>query len=808
VHKDETTGKFIKRPLTIHGFNNAELEDFKIIPMFEDPPLRMRADEDMVVCGVVGPAGIVIIDLDHKPGGLDGVTYGLEKLALPRNTYTVDSISKKGMHLWYSKSDPYQKVGNSGGWPGIDVRGDAGYVVLPGSTTRWGSWDADPSYPWPASGVLPELPEKVWETLVARGWKGVKSTAGPIGDVRTMTAFDLTEYLPFMDSEIPALLEHLSKEGSGSRVLRVHQDDEKTWLDLTCDGVSVSATLGFISPTGLNVFAAGWPGRPIGGQDVLPPPPWLSETVANWVENLLVASDPEDAEEPTEHSEGAPAADAATDGAAVKGERPGERDRDVPIARKACADLKLHHRFKWANGLGLMMWDDHVWKPQKTDSLLLQTLTVWVEWRLSFVKPLREKDGSIKLDETGKPRMPRSPLERYRDINGLNALVKACRVIDGMEVDACEMDAKEWLITTPSGTVDTRTGELRPSDPADNLTRMTAVPYEKGATHPDWDKALEALPDVETMRWLQKAVGACLTGRADRDDPVIFHYGDGRNGKSTVLEGIMETLGLEQLAALVPDSLVTAGQGDAHAGMSLRNIRFACKEELAEGHVIPIPKIKAFNNTPVITSRALYQMPITFVARHTLHISTNYIPFVAETDDGTWRRMVMIKYDKKFVGEDKDGDLRYRCRTDVEVRKAILAWAVEGALLWQAGGMTLDDETWTDSMNEATRAWRMETDQVTQFLDEMVEPTGSDEDVISTEDLWLQFDFWNSGSGVSWTQRTFKMRLKSHTWMRTHYRGVRRYKGTGATSLHGARLMASTVHTPRSTSSRDWMSGR
>lgn len=783
VSQDATTGRIIKRPLTKHGFYNAELEDFKIAPMFERPPISLRSDEDLVACGIFGPAGDILIDLDQKPGKPDGVKFGTETLGLPLNTYNVTTISG-AKHYVYAKPDPYQKIGNGSPWEknGIDVRADAGYVVLAGSTTRHGNWAADPAYPWPSDGVLMELPMELWEPIVARGFSGRRSGTGPIGDVRASN-FDPAVHLPLLDSEIPALLEHLMHEGSGARVLAFKQDEIGCWLELTCDGRTPSASLGYVWPTGLNVYSAGWPGRPSGKQEVLPPPPWQSEIVSGWLAALHAeeaAAEPEP-EIDTEADE-----DAEDPVDPAKGERPGEFSRDVPIARKMCQKILLN-RFLFGTGLGWMMWDGMRWKKLPSDSMLQQAVSAYIEYELDKLKPIRDADGNVELDAHGKPKMPRSPLEKYRDIHAVNRLILACRLVDGMEVEGSKMDAQENLLTTPNCTLNLLTGAEQPHNPADLITKITRVPYVKGATDPDWDKALDAFSDDETMRWVQRAFGACLTGVVGRDDPVVFHQGEGENGKSTFLAAITKAAG--DHATLVSDAVLASGSVDQHAGMELLGARIAMTEELTDDHNAPMAKIKKFVATPRITSRLLYKDPVTFEARHGLHVSTNYLPFVKETDRGTWRRLVLVRYMKTFVGAAKDPALLGRLTRDEGPQIAALAWMVEGARMWREGGQTLDETTWSEAMVEWRDEWRKETDLVARFLDEMVEATREPSDRISVKDLWSYFEFWMLDLDTAWSERTFQKRLNHHDWVTTKFLGIRRDSGREPMSLRGARIL-------------------
>ena len=86
-----------------------------------------------------------------------------------------------------------------------------------------------------------------------------------------------------------------------------------------------------------------------------------------------------------------------------------------------------------------------------------------------------------------------------------------------------------------AGTIDLRTGKLRPSDPKDGITKTTLVaPDDSGC--PQWLKFLNEAThgDQELIRFLQQWLGYCLTGSI-REHAFVFVYGDGGNGKGVFL---------------------------------------------------------------------------------------------------------------------------------------------------------------------------------------------------------------------------------------------------------------------------------
>jgi putative DNA primase/helicase len=79
--------------------------------------------------------GVFVVDLDYdKEKGIDG-RLALSQL-LPVHLQTTSVLTPRGGHHYYFKMSVNVKVRNSAGQigPGIDIRGDGGYVVVPPST--------------------------------------------------------------------------------------------------------------------------------------------------------------------------------------------------------------------------------------------------------------------------------------------------------------------------------------------------------------------------------------------------------------------------------------------------------------------------------------------------------------------------------------------------------------------------------------------------------------------------------------------------------------------------------------------------
>ncbi|MDZ4235057.1 MAG: phage/plasmid primase, P4 family, partial [Dietzia sp.] len=153
-----------------------------------------------------------------------------------------------------------------------------------------------------------------------------------------------------------------------------------------------------------------------------------------------------------------------------------------------------------------------------------------------------------------------------------------------LAVSAEWWDNDPFLLGTPGGTVNLRTGELRPSQPSEGVSRVTAVAPDLKADCPRWLAFLDEATggDREVARFLQQWGGYCLTG-VTREHALVFVYGPGGNGKSVWLNTITAVLnGYATTAAM---DTFTASAGDKHPTdlAMLRGARLVTASETEEG---------------------------------------------------------------------------------------------------------------------------------------------------------------------------------------------------------------------------------
>jgi putative DNA primase/helicase len=158
---------------------------------------------------------------------------------------------------------------------------------------------------------------------------------------------------------------------------------------------------------------------------------------------------------------------------------------------------------------------------------------------------------------------------------------------------ADQWDNDKWLLNTPGGTIDLRTGQLRPHDREDYITKITAVTPDPNCPTPLWKGHLKLVMagDEELQAYLQRVAGYMLTGLTI-EHAMFFLYGGGDNGKSKIIEAITGIM--KDYHRPVPMEALLMSRNERHTTdiAGLRGARIASAVETGKGRNWDEPKIK------------------------------------------------------------------------------------------------------------------------------------------------------------------------------------------------------------------------
>lgn len=274
-----------------------------------------------------------------------------------------------------------------------------------------------------------------------------------------------------------------------------------------------------------------------------------------------------------------------------------------------------------------------------------------------------------------------------------------------------EFDKDDMLLNVANGYVDLTSRELYKHDINRMFSQIANTDYSEKMQPAVWLDFLNDIfaGDKAVIRYIQKALGYSLTG-STREQIMFILFGKGRNGKSIFVETIAEILG-DYSNNMQAKSLMVKKNDNVNTDIArLSKARFVTSSEPNEGFRFDEGLIKQITGGDKVTARFLYAEEFEYTPKFKIWVSTNHKPIIRGTDDGIWRRLVLIPFDVQIPEEKVDKDLKYKLLREAP---AILNWMAEGAYMWMREGLELPEK-----LKDAGQTYRTEMDVVEQFIQE------------------------------------------------------------------------------------------
>ncbi len=404
-------------------------------------------------------------------------------------------------------------------------------------------------------------------------------------------------------------------------------------------------------------------------------------------------------EEPPPHDAVPPWAAAEPESAPPSGKESSQKPADPSLTEDGIAQIFAeqfrtqlrfdHHSGKWHR------WDGVRWLREET-----RLAFDWMRTTCRTLAQDAKADGKIA-----------AILGRANTASAIERFAQADRAF---AVTSEIWDRDPFLLGTPGGTVDLRTGKLRPAKQSDFITKICAVTPAETPDCPKWLQFLDEATgqDKGMIRFIQQWLGYTLTGDT-REHALLFVFGSGGNGKSVLLNTISGILG--DYCRIAPMEAFTASNSDRHATelAMLKGARLVCASETEEGRAWAESRIKQLTGGDRIAARFMRQDFFEFTPQFKLTIVGNNKPVLRNVDDAARRRINMLPFTRKPPKPDKQLEQKLRAEWP-----AILRWIIDGCLDWQANGLVRPT-----SVTEATNEYFSEQDTMRQWIDDCCDTT-------------------------------------------------------------------------------------
>ena len=447
---------------------------------------------------------------------------------------------------------------------------------------------------------------------------------------------------------------------------------------------------------------------------------------------------------------------------------------DVELALLPLTDLGNAERFARRNNgkvlfvsaIGWLIWDGQRWNRRGADEEVKRRAHEVARKLQDEAKALAQSDRDIVVaEETSKKDEVKlsDKVAAWGRASEASPKLKSIplEAAPYLAVEADRLDADPWRINLLNGTLRVRrqAGEgdpvtLHPHDPADLITKLAPVIYDPEATCPAYDRFLaDVQPEGPMRRFLHQWGGYSLTGDVG-EQKLCFFYGKGKNGKSTLVDAWGVVAG--DYGDTVPiETFLDQGRGRNAGGATpdlaiLPGIRFLRTSEPEKGAKLAEALIKLVTGGEPIQARHLNRDYFKFRPSFKLTMSGNYRPHLDGTDEGIWRRVVLVPWGVTVGSPDRL----------LPMKLAAEASGILNRLLDGLRDMLDHGEIqWPEAVIEATAAYREDSDPLGRFLTEAVVTEAGSR--IPGPSLHAAHAAWTRSAGEKeWSGKGLAMALK------------------------------------------------
>lgn len=398
-----------------------------------------------------------------------------------------------------------------------------------------------------------------------------------------------------------------------------------------------------------------------------------------------------------------------------------ETERHRGQLRMAERFVRQHaDRLRHVHGIGWHVWRGGRWEQddQRAD----------IQAAVQTIKAALRQLDSLDKDQRD---------DLYKDIrksesaSGIEGMIKIASALRPLSVSHKDLDADPFLFNTPEGTINLQTGEIKPNDRSDLITKVAGARIVE--SHSElWDSFVERiLPDAEVRAFVRRLFGYSMLGKVTEHVMPIF-TGTGANGKGTLRDAIAHAFG--DYAIEVDPSLLMESKHERHGAfkMRLRGARLAFCSETEKGRRFAEATMKRLVGGDEIEANLMHKNPIQFAPSHTLIMLTNHLPAVSGDDPAIWRRLLVVPFDVVIPEHERDGTLPERLRKEAD---AVLWWVYQGWLDYQRQGLNPPE-----AVRARTEEYQLSSDVLRRFLDERT--ILNDHATVKARELFAAWSSW------------------------------------------------------------------
>ncbi len=416
------------------------------------------------------------------------------------------------------------------------------------------------------------------------------------------------------------------------------------------------------------------------------------------------------------------------------------------------------HEYKVSSLKNHTWWHftNHRWEyEEKGKSLLIKLSTEVAE---EFTKLytncniLQSQGSSNDIDKLEKKRKDiKNLIAKLKKNTSKTTFMAECEVLFYHSKFEELLNVNRYLIGFKNGVYDLKNKVFRNGLPDDYLTFTTKTNYveynENDQEIIDIENFVKSIQPEEDMRTYLMVYFASLLEGGNKNQRFVILTGSGSNGKGTLISLIDSCFG--EYFGTVPISLLTQKRGSSSAASpelaDKAGVRTLFMQESQETDVLQTGLMKELTGEDKIMARPLYGNPFYYYPQFKLIIACNNLPNITATDNGTWRRIVVIDFKTKFV---KNPTKPNEKAIDINLRENLKKWDKSFMWLLINKYYPLYDKNDLDfyepaNVRMATLKYKQNSNIFIEFSKKFIDKTDDPENKVNIFLLYETFKNWH-----------------------------------------------------------------
>lgn len=285
-------------------------------------------------------------------------------------------------------------------------------------------------------------------------------------------------------------------------------------------------------------------------------------------------------------------------------------------------------------------------------------------------------------------------------------------------------------------------------------------------------KLSEILNDEEKHTTFLELVGYCFT-KYNPHNKIFILIGNGANGKSLLMEII---------GSIFQNSLAAVNLQDFNKEFGLSPLigkRVNLLPDIPIEKIVETGQIKAITGEDPLTINRKFKEPITTKLGCKIIGSGNRLPEIKDNSYAFWRRIIIIRLDKRFVDENKDPHLKEKLVNDTEGMEWLIYHSIQAY-------KQIKETGWPeDSLDEIRLEYLKVSKPAEYAATHIFTVTNDPENFISRQEIILEIDNFIEN----------EVDIRRPAYNSEYYDAVRNLgaeegqKGSGSNKVHGFRYL-------------------